>query len=288
MKAIIAHIRILPLLAFACMLANTAAAQIEVAPTRVILSMRDRSQEVSVNNPSDNAVEVNTELGYRLIRFDSLGNLSLDTARTAEEASRSGRDWVKIFPRRFTLAPHTSRLVRVMVTIPDGVNEGEYWGRLVVTGTPVGASVPVDGDSTQGIDTRLTMRMQLDLPIIIRKGEATTGLIFNGIAGRRIKDTALVLMDMSRSGNSAYRGTVTAIVREPGGREVARVEQQFTAEFSLRLGLRIPHLLNGEYTLELEAQSVKKGGASEAVIPAPTVDKYYKLIATDGSISINE
>jgi hypothetical protein len=286
MRPIIFHIRILALVALGFTLAQTATAQIEVAPTRVILSMRDRSHEVSVNNPSDNAVEVNTELGYRLIRFDSLGSLGLDSARTPQEASRSGRDWLKIFPRRFTLAPHTSRLVRVMVTIPDGVDEGEYWARLIVTGTPMGATVPVDADSTQGIDTRLTMRMQLDLPVIIRKGESSTGITLDGVQGRKINDTTIVLVDMNRSGNSAYRGTLRTVIHAADGAEIARAEQQFTAEFALRLGFRFPRLADGNYTLDVESESVKKGGANDAVIPAPTVTKHYSLVQSTSTTTI--
>lgn len=286
MRSIISHIRILPFLALLCALLNTAAAQIEVAPTRVILTMRERAQEVSVNNPSDNAVEVNTELGFKLIRHNALGLLGLDSARTPQEASKSGRDWLKIFPRRFTLAPHGSRLVRVMVTIPDGVDEGEYWARLIVTGTPIGATVAVEGDTTQGIDTRLTMRMQLDLPVIIRKGDVSTGITFDAVEGRRTNDTTTLLLDMNRSGNSAYRGTIAITLRDASGRDVARDEQQFTAEFGLRLGFHFPRLADGSYTLHVESQSVKRGGANEAVIPAPTAMKNYSLVQSGSTVTI--
>lgn len=289
MKIIISHIRSLSLLLLlGCFAQSAASAQIEVAPTRVMLSMRERSQEVNVTNPSDNAVEVNTELGYKLIRSDSLGFLSLDSASNAVEQGKSGRDWLKIFPRRFTLAPRTSRLVRVLVTIPDGVDEGEYWGRLLVTGTPVGATVPVEGDSAQGIETKLTMRMQLDLPIIIRKGEISTGIEFAGAHARSINDTAMVFLDLNRTGNSAYRGTVSATLRNASGAEVARVDQQFTAEFKLRMCLRFPHLADGDYTLDVEAKSVKKGGANDAVIPAPTVRRSYRVSKSSSSITITE
>jgi hypothetical protein len=248
--------------------------------------MRERSQEVNVSNPSDNQVEVNTELGYRLIRFDSLGRLGLDSARTPEEAAKSGRDWLKIFPRRFTLAPHTSRLVRVLVTIPEGAGEGEYWARLAITGTPIGATVPVDSDTTQGIDTRLTMRMQLDLPVIIRKGEISTGIEFDTVGAQRVKDTTLLVLGMNRTGNSAYRGTLTAVIHGADGAEAARDEHQFTAEFGLRLGFRFPRLNDGTYTVDLEATSIKKGGANDAVIPAPTVMHHYKLAQAGDSLTV--
>lgn len=271
---------------FLCTLMNVASAQIEVAPTRVILTMRERSQEINVSNPSDNQVEVNADLGFKLIRTDSLGSQTLDSARTAEEASRSGRNWVKIFPRRFTLAPRSSRLVRVMVTIPDSAATGEYWARLIVAGTPLNSTLPVDLDSAQGIETNISMRMELDLPIIIRKGNVETGIALEGLQGRQTPENTVLLVDTRRTGNSAYRGTVNAVVRDGSGSEIASVSEQYTTEFALRKALRLPRLSNGTYTVRVESQSVKLGGANEAVIPAPTVAATYTLAVNGSAIEV--
>ena len=280
-------IRLLSLVAilFAA-LPGRAAAQIEVAPTRVILSMRERSQEVNVTNTSESAVEVTTELGFKVIRHDSLGGITLDSGKTAEETARSGKEWLKVFPRRFTLAPRTSRIVRVMVTIPDAAPEGEFWARLIVSGTPVNSSMKIDGDSAQGIETSLAMRMELDLPVIIRKGNVETGIAFDGMQARMNGENTLLLVDMHRTGNSAYRGTLKGVLRDSRGAVAAETGEQFTAEFSLRRTLLLPRVPDGSYTLELEAESVKKGGANEAVIPAPTARQQYRLTVNGSTINV--
>lgn len=271
--------RFIPLLLgiLLCAADGIATAQIEVAPTRVILTMREHSQEVNVTNTSDNQVEVNAELGFKLIRTDSLGEQTLDAPRTPEEQMRSGRDWVKIFPRRFTLAPRSSRLIRVLVTIPDSAGAGEYWARLIVAGTPVNSMLPVDLDSAAGIETDIRMRMELDLPIIIRKGSLETGIRFNAVQAQNDSPNALLLLDLQRTGNSAYRGTLHAVLRDAGGDTVTSTSDQYTAEFNLRKAIRLPRLADGSYTLEIESQSVKRGGANDAVIPAPDVARRYAL-----------
>ncbi|MDB5034052.1 MAG: hypothetical protein JWQ98_1293 [Chlorobi bacterium] len=260
-----------------------ARAQIEVSPTRVLLSMRERSREVNVLNTTDNQSEVEVELGYKLFRYDSIGAITLDSARTELEHAKSGKEWLKIYPKRFSLPPHGSRLVRVMVTIPDSAAEGEYWGRVVVTSTPV-ARVNAD-DTTSGIQTNLMMRLQVDLPVIIRKGAPGTGIEFDAMRGMARADETLFLLDMHRTGNAAYRGTIRAALTG-GGTEIAKVEEQYTAEFAYRQALHFPKLKDGGYRLAVESVSVKKGGANDAVIQSPTVSKNYGVTVSGGNVTI--
>jgi P pilus assembly chaperone PapD len=267
-------------------LGSTATAQIEVAPTRVMLTMRERSREVNVSNTTNNPMEVDVRLGFKLITTDSIGAQGLDSVGTPEGRLKSCEEWLKIFPRRFTLPPHASRVVRVLVTIPDGVSDGEYWARLIVGGVPIAGALPVDGDSVEGIQTNLMMRLELDLPVIVRKGETSTGVTFGQLLLQKGKDETLGLLDLARTGNSAYRGTLTATLRSADGKDVATVQDQYTVEFSFRKALHFPSLPDGDYLLSIESQSVKKGSAIDAVIPAEPVRKDYAFTVDGSNITI--
>ncbi len=267
-------------------LASAVVAQVEVAPTRVILTMRERSKEVNVSNTTDSPLEVDVQLGFKLITSDSAGVQGIDSVGTPEQRTRSAREWLKAFPRRFTLDPRSSRTVRVLATIPDAAEEGEYWARLIVAGTPVAGSVPVDGDTAQGIATNLVMRLELDFPVIVRKGNPSTGIEFNGLQVRRSAAETIALLDMTRTGNSAYRGTLFATLKNASGAEVARLEEQFTTEFRFRKALRFPSLPDGNYLLELESRTVKKGSANDAVIPSTDVRKSYALAVSGSSVTV--
>lgn len=265
-------------------LASIASAQVEVAPTRVLLSMRERSREVNVINNSTNPVEVTCELGYKLFRSDSLGRISVDSAATAEEASHSCQPWLKVFPRKFILAPGASRMVRVLIVPADSASEGEYWGRIIFGSTPI-IRAPAE-DTSDAIRTNLTMRIELDIPVIFRKGSVQTGIEFTGITARNESDATVALLDTKRTGNSAYRGTLTAVVKRPDGSEVSRFEEQYTTEFQLRKRIQLPKLSEGSYTLEVESKSVKRGSANDAVIASPTVSKTYALTVSKSGIQI--
>src|ERR1041384_7607634 len=98
---------------FAAVMARTACAQVEISPTRVILTLRERAREVVLTNPTSDRVEVSTDLGFKLFQSDSAGRITLREDGSPEELGRSCRNWVKIFPHKFTLAPGESRSARI-------------------------------------------------------------------------------------------------------------------------------------------------------------------------------
>lgn len=262
---------------------ETASAQIEITPTRVMLDLRQRSQEVIVTNSSNEVIEVETALGFKVIRSDSLGRMSVDSVCGPEELSRSARTWLRVFPRRFTVEPRGSRTVRVLASIPETAEAGEFWARLIVTGTPVGPR----GDSTigNGIVARIAMSLQLDLPVIVRKGRVATGVSFDDLAIRTAPSGQMAVVRLTRGGNSAYRGTLYTKIRDGGGDVVARNESQFTVETVLDKGIEIPSLPDGNYSLEVEARTVKKGGANDAVIAAEPVARTFPFFIANGNPS---
>jgi P pilus assembly chaperone PapD len=258
-------------------LTGIAGAQIEVAPTRVLVNLRQRSQEVTVYNPTTDPVEVTTDLGFKLIRSDSLGRVTLESGVADSESARSCKDWVRIFPRRFMVPPGTSRSVRILLVPPDSLSDGEYWGRAIFGCTPMKTVLDEPSDTATAIRTSLTMRVEFDIPIVFRMGAPSTGIDFLNFSATSTAKGALGLIDLKRLGNSAYRGTLAWSLRDADGREIAKADDQYTVEFTLRKGLALPRLAPGAYTIEVESKSVKKGAANDVVIAAPTVRKVYAM-----------
>lgn len=259
-------------------LAIHVSAQISVAPPRILINPGERSYEMMVENSADVPVTVTASLGFQLMRTDSAGIVSLDTmARTGEESLKSCRDWIKISPKKFTIPVKGSRTVRVIASVPPTAADGEYWGRLILLSQrvlPPEALKITDGDS---IKTEITVALELNLPIIVRKGAIETGIELQSISARQDTNGCRLLVDTHRSGNSAYRGTLFATVKSADGSSIATAREPFTTEFELRQALKLPRLNDGNYTVDLECRSVKGGTAADAVIPAATVNRSYEL-----------
>lgn len=256
---------------------SIAGAQTSVSPTRVMVSARDKSSEVSVSNPNSYPIEIEASFGFLVMRSDSNGTMLLDSNNLSpDESAKSCEGWMKVSPRRFILGPNTSKVVRVLVAAPPAISDGEYWGRLKFTSQPLLPATRID---TTGLEfgTVITLLLATDIPVLYRKGRLATGIDFD-VAGVRVDSSrARVLVDTRRLGNSAYRGTFFGVLRNADGVEIARVEEQFTTEFVLRkaLDFRIPG--DGSYHLTLECRSVRTGLAADVAIPAETRVKEYLL-----------
>jgi len=272
---------------FAAVMARTACAQVEISPTRVILTLRERAQEVVLTNPTADRVEVSTDLGFKLFQSDSAGRITLREDGSPEELARSCKNWVKIFPHKFTLAPGESRSARILILPPDSIPDGEYWARALFSSLPLDNPMDDAGDSATSISTQLRMRVVLDIPIIFRKGAMQTGIDVEHVRLQNNGGGTRVLIDLKRLGNAAYRGTLSAVLRSADGSVLKRVEEQFTTEFTLRKSFPLPNMQPGNYSIDVESIAVKKGGANDAVIPAPAVRKVYDVIVSAGGFTVS-
>src|SRR5204862_7437145 len=64
---------------------------------------------------------------------DSLGHFALPTVERPDSTLPSAAAWVQAFPRRLTIAPLERQTVRLLVTPPAGLPDGEYWARLIIS-----------------------------------------------------------------------------------------------------------------------------------------------------------
>lgn len=269
---------------------QTAAAQVTIAPTRVLLSERIRSHEVVVSNPTDRRVEVIVSTGFKLIRSDSLGVVRLDSVPTAEEAMRSSRDWIRVYPRRFSLTPGASQSVRVLAGPPPSIADGEYWARIEFASralAPLVLSSPTDSEQL-GIRSELSLQLEVGIPVIFRKGRATTGIEIDSIGAVTVHNAARVHLDLRRTGNSAFRGTITGIIRGLDGVELARVSDQFTVEFALRKTLLLPVTSGQVYNVEVLIEPKKEGAAADVVLPSKPVSRRYRLETMTAGLRLSQ
>lgn len=265
---------------------SSATAQTSISPTRVLMSSRDKSTEVSVSNPNNYPIEIVASFGFALMRSDSNGTMVLDSnVLSPDESAKSCEEWLKVSPRRFVLGPNSSKVVRVLVTPPSGISDGEYWGRLKFTSQPLLPAEEIDTNRTE-FGTVITLLLATDIPVLFRKGRVATGIEFNVARVNIDSSRARILVDTRRLGNSAYRGTFFGVIRTAGGAEIARVEEQFTTEFALRksLSFRIPG--DGSYHLSIECRSVRTGNAADVAIPAETRVKQYTMTVAGREVSL--
>jgi len=265
-------------------------AQVEIDPPRPVLSSRLRSLEMTVKNPTSKPLEVTVEFLYTVIRSDSTGaEMLADSNLTSTETTRNCSSWLKVFPRKFTIQPQSTRSVRLLAAIPGTAEDGEYWSRIVFN-TNQRDIKPIELNDSADVQLNVGMQLAVGLPVLVRVGKIETGVDVATVIPTAVDSGKMgLLCDLSRSGNSPYRGTVLAQLKGAAADSaIAKGWKEVTVEWNHRALVRIPTVEDGSYRLELTAIPIRGGSMKSIVVPARQVHQVYDVSVTNGALVLNQ
>ncbi|HEX5377838.1 MAG TPA: hypothetical protein VFW47_04660 [Phenylobacterium sp.] len=205
-----------------------AGADLNVSPKRIVFDANGRSATVFVFNQGDAPATYSVALVDRAMFPDgsiiAVDEAMKDPARSGIAAAvKSARPMVTFTPRRVTLQPRASQVVRLRVLRPADLAAGEYRTHLTVTVVPpedtgVTAEQAVAGLEPGALAVRINALFSLSIPVIVRQGPADVKAGVENLryqvreeapgAGGPAKPTALVSMDLTRLGASSVFGDV--------------------------------------------------------------------------------
>ena len=243
-------------LACACVLAAALAAlpaaaahAVTVSPTAVYISAKSPSALLTLINTGSRAEEIELSIGFGYPMSDSAGVLRVDIVENAASGEPSLTSYLRVFPRRLVLQPGQRQVVRVMVTMPAGAGDGEYWGRVLVKSR--GGEPPIE--QAQGdVKMQLSLETTFATAVFYHKGDVKTGISVPTVSAKRLSDGAELTIDLKRDGNGAFLGRVHAELVNASGATVAEVEdvvavyRELRRRFLLRSATPIPA---GTYTI---------------------------------------
>jgi P pilus assembly chaperone PapD len=245
---------------------------IAIAPTSVFIDARERTGLLLLMNPNNEPaeVEISTIFGYPVT--DSAGAMQLFTATQPGPAAPSAADWVKVFPRRVTIAPQSQQTVRLLVTPPPGIPDGEYWTRVIITAR--GGQLPLTAKvDTGSVRVGLSLEVKTIIPLLYRKGKLQTGVSLSGLRAQVLGDSLVVRARLDRRGNAAALGTIHGEVMDARGRVRTSFSAPVSTYYSItpRLTAPIDSLRPGRYRLRLTVTSVRSDLVPESVLPFRSV-----------------
>jgi P pilus assembly chaperone PapD len=253
-------------------LARTAAAQgVLVAPTALFVDARVRTASLMLVNPNPDRVELDLSAAYGVTVTDSTGALQLEMPERPDSSAPNAAGWVRMYPRRLTLEPNAQQTVRIMVSPPVGIPDGEYWSRLIITAR--GAKLPVTQQTDSGaVQVGLSVEVRTIIPLLYRKGRVMTGATVSSVRAERQGDSLAVRSVIERQGNAAALGTVRAELVDSTGRTRATAQMPMSAYYTVdpRLLLPIDSVPAGRYTVRVEIASGRVDLPPEATLPFAT------------------
>jgi hypothetical protein len=240
------------LLGLAAPIAATAQSMM-VAPAAVAVDDRTRTASLTLINDGITPVEVTVSSFYGYPVTDSLGRMFLRTFTEGTDTAPSAAGWVESFPRRLHVPPKSRSTVRLLVTPPDTLADGEYWARIVVAAR--GGRIAVAGAGTAGIEASLALEVRTVVGLFYRHGATATGLVLDNARAAISGDSLSGRVRLTRQGNAAFVGTLRARLLDAAG--IARAESALPLGVYYTLepafALSTTGLPAGRYRLSLEA-----------------------------------
>jgi hypothetical protein len=204
---------------------------VTVSPTAVYLSSKNPSALLTLINGGTRAEEIELSVGFGYPVTDSAGVLRVDIVDTAPNGEPSVTSFLRLFPRRLVLQPGQRQVVRVMVSMPPGTTDGEYWGRVLVKSR--GGEPPIE--QAQGdVKMQLSLETTFATAVFYHKGDVHTSILVPAVSARRVAEGVQFTIDLKRDGNGAFLGRLRAELLDPSGAKVAEVEDVVAVYRELR------------------------------------------------------
>lgn len=184
-----------------------AAAELLVAPTRVVLTPKERSTELVLVNKGTETAAFRIAIENRRMREDG----SLEDAPEALPGEQFADDKLRYSPRQLVLEPGARQVVRIMASAPGDLAPGEYRSHLRLMSAPISAGTTALAGEP-GADNSLSIELvairSLTIPVILRVGTLDAAVIMDTAVLDAAAPDQLVVR-LTRSGTRSTYGDVS-------------------------------------------------------------------------------
>lgn len=188
------------------------AAELMIAPTRVVMESGDRSAELVLVNKSTEEGAYRISLENRRMQM----NGALETVDVAMDGELFADQLVRFAPRRAVLEPGGRQVIRVTAQTA-GLEPGEYRSHLRIMGAPTSAGrtlAEASGTESEGISIELIAIRSLTIPVIVRAGELSADVSIETAVTAPSEEEGedLLVVRLTRSGDRSTYGDIQIFV----------------------------------------------------------------------------
>lgn len=244
---------------------------VTVWPTTVFIDSRTRTATLTLSNTGLRPEEIEIDFSFGIPVADEFGSVRVIFLDSAGIEQRSIVEHMRAFPRRMRLEPGQTQIVRLLVQPPEGLIEGEYWGRVMVAS--VGGQPPIQ--QQQGnVSMAITVRTVIAVGLYYRHGQVETTLDVADARAARGEGLVSLYLDMVRGGNAAFLGRVVIDVLDSRGELVTTHTEQLAVHEDIlwRIDVPLPEGMQPgfAYTVRYRIEA-QRDGAGEGLLPIDPV-----------------
>lgn len=252
---------------------NTILAQVTIAPTNLFIADNARFGTYMVINGSSQAQEISVDFLFAYSVTDEQGVRKLVSEDEEITQQHSIAEYIRAFPRSFTLSPGQRQVVRLRLTTPANLPDGTYWARIKTSASP--ETPPLELQNNDAVAARVGITIEQVTGVFYKKGNVTTGIEIEGIRPiyNETNNTLDVFTDLTRTGNSPFLGSITTSIFDSNGNEVRRgfISTSIYFDNIHKHEFEISDLAPGTYTITVKFESSRSDISSKDIIPMETV-----------------
>ncbi len=189
-----------------------------INPVRVVFEGNKQREEITLaNTGQDTAIYAISFIQYRMTNDGAFEQIA-----EPDPGQHFADPYLRYFPRRVTLAPGESQVVRMQLrrdpTMVDGEYRSHMYFRAVPDERPLGEEALEDSTA---IGIRLIPIFGITIPVIIRNGQVNVSASFDQLSLTKNEENQPQLkFTINRSGNISVYGDITVDYEAPGSTPV--------------------------------------------------------------------
>jgi hypothetical protein len=201
-------------------LADCAFAQLSIMPPVIFIDPATNSGTTTLKNESNSAKEASIAFEYGFINSDKDGNTVIDTLNKVME-KYSLLNYIKAFPKKILIPPFGQQAIKFFLKSGKDLPDGTYWVRFIVTSVDVKKPVDSLQGKTSSIQLDFRLRSKSNSIVVFPKGSnRSAGVKVLGSSFDVDKDNVSIILDMDKTGNSPFWGSVDFEISDQSGGSV--------------------------------------------------------------------
>ncbi len=217
-------------------------AGLQVFPFRLLLTDKKRVTHLSLRYTGEKPAEYKLSTIFYRMKSDG----AIDIVQDAKAEERSAMQLIQYSPHQVTLTPNVEQVIRVRLTGPRNMADGEYRAHLLIEPLKETAETTAAGKkANEKMNMRLDARIAVAIPVIFRHGKTEFSVNFSKFQVSQNADKKPAFsVEMSSQGNAFPYGDLLVYYQPVGGElqsvGIYRGVASFLSSRSFTFPLNIP------------------------------------------------
>jgi hypothetical protein len=255
-----------------------AKAQISLSPSFVFIDSRTGVGDLFVSNTSEKDYEISISFVFGYPDSDSTGNVIMNYNDPEAGKEYSLDSMVRAFPRNFLLAGNEQRTVRLQLVPAARGKEGFYFTRMKVMARPKSAEIATQVN--ENVATVINFNFEQVTAVFYYKGNVSTGIEVQDVNFSQLDSTLHLLVNVERTGNAPYIGTMYAKLKDQKNRVVAESQSSVSIYFDVirSMDIDLAEVPPANYKLELSFETHRKDIKDKNLVQAAKFVKEQQVM----------